>query len=92
MNVFRGIFDSWVFLAVMVCTVVFQIIIVEVLGTFAATVPLNWKLWAASIIIGAVSMPVAIFLKCIPVEKRKLAANAKQHDGYDPLPSGPDLA
>ncbi|KAJ4711551.1 Calcium-transporting ATPase [Melia azedarach] len=92
MNVFRGIFDSWVFLAVMVCTVVFQIIIVEVLGTFAATVPLNWKLWAASIIIGAVSMPVAVFLKCIPVEKRKLAANAKQHDGYDPLPSGPDLA
>ncbi|XP_050230479.1 calcium-transporting ATPase 4, plasma membrane-type-like [Mercurialis annua] len=87
-NVFRGMFDSWIFLGVMVATVAFQAIIIEFLGTFASTVPLNWKLWLLSVLIGAASMPVAVILKCIPVGK----STPKQHDGYDALPSGPDLA
>eukprot|EP00257_Ricinus_communis_P022833 XP_015582680.1 calcium-transporting ATPase 4, plasma membrane-type [Ricinus communis] len=87
-NVFRGIFDSWVFLAVMVSTVTFQVIIVEFLGTFASTVPLSWEFWLLSILIGAVSMPVAVVLKCIPVDK----GTPKHHDGYDALPTGQDLA
>lgn len=86
-NIFRGMLDSWVFLGVMVCTVVFQVIIVEFLGTFASTVPLSWELWLLSIIIGSVSLPVAVVLKCIPVE-----FTAKHHDGYEALPSGPELA
>ncbi|KAL7194459.1 hypothetical protein ACSBR1_034808 [Camellia fascicularis] len=35
-NVFRGMFKSWVFIAIMVSTVTFQVIIVEFLGSFAA--------------------------------------------------------
>ncbi|CAL5420791.1 unnamed protein product [Camellia sinensis] len=35
-NVFRGMFKSWVFIAVMVSTVTFQVIIVEFLGSFVA--------------------------------------------------------
>ncbi|XWS65752.1 hypothetical protein CRYUN_Cryun05aG0140300 [Craigia yunnanensis] len=91
-NVFRGIFDSWLFIMVMVSTVAFQSIIVEFLGTFANTVPLSWELWLVSILLGAGSIIVAVILKCMPVDKRKEAATTKHHDGYEPLPSGPDMA
>ncbi|KAJ6702517.1 CALCIUM-TRANSPORTING ATPASE [Salix koriyanagi] len=91
-NVFKGIFSSWIFLAVMISTVVFQIVIVEFLGTFANTVPLSWELWLASVLIGAASLVIAVILKCIPVETNKDGNTAKHHDGYEPLPSGPDLA
>lgn len=87
-NVFRGMFDSWVFIVVMVTTVVFQAIIVEFLGTFASTVPLSWPLWLLSIVIGSVSMLVSVVLKCIPIERK----DSEQHEGYDALPSGPELA
>ncbi|KAM0052180.1 putative P-type Ca(2+) transporter [Helianthus debilis subsp. tardiflorus] len=87
-NVAKGMFDSWVFMIVMVCTVTFQIIIVELLGTFASTVPLSGSLWLASILMGAVSLPVGAILKHIPVE----SSAHHGHDGYEPLPRGPDLA
>lgn len=89
-NVFGGIFGSWVFIGVMASTVIFQIIIVEFLGTFAETVPLSWNLWGASIIIGALSLPIAMVIKCIPVSNPK--ATCRFHDGYEPLPTGPELA
>ncbi|KAF8395799.1 hypothetical protein HHK36_019753 [Tetracentron sinense] len=92
-NVFRGMFDSWAFVGVMVSTVTFQVIIVEFLGTFASTVPLSWQLWLLSIVIGFVSMPLAVVIKCIPVEQTmKPTATAKHKDGYEALPSGPELA
>ncbi|KAF7819054.1 putative calcium-transporting ATPase 11, plasma membrane-type [Senna tora] len=89
-NVFRGIFDSWVFLGIIFSTVAFQVIIVEFLGTFASTVPLNWQFWVLSVLIGAVSMPISAILKCIPVERDII--KHKHHDGYEELPSGPELA
>lgn len=89
-NIFRGMFSSWIFVAVMIATVVFQVIIVEFLGTFASTVPLDWQLWVLSIVIGLVSMPIAVVLKCIPVEKKRSVS--EQHDGYEILPNGPDQA
>ncbi|CAB4316981.1 unnamed protein product [Prunus armeniaca] len=62
-NIFVGMFDSWVFLGVMVCTVAFQVIIVVFLGAFASTVPLSWQLWLLYILLGSVSMLVAVVLK-----------------------------
>lgn len=90
-NIFSGLFGNWIFLGIIASTVVFQVIIIEFLGTFASTVPLNWQLWLLSVLLGAVSMPIAVILKCIPVD-RKTAIATQQHDGYDPLPSGPDIA
>ncbi|KAI3471621.1 hypothetical protein Pfo_028271 [Paulownia fortunei] len=81
-NIFRGMFGNWIFTGIIASTVVFQVIIVEFLGTFASTVPLSWQLWLLSVVLGAVSMPIAVVLKCIPVDT-KTAAAAKQHDGYD---------
>lgn len=81
-------FDSKIFFMVIFSTVAFQVIIVEFLGAFASTVPLNWQLWLLSVLIGAVSMPISVILKCIPVERDPI----KHHDGYEALPSGPELA
>ncbi|KAK6232162.1 hypothetical protein SCA6_002235 [Theobroma cacao] len=89
-NIFRGMFDSWIFIAVMVSTIAFQVVIVEYLGTFASTVPLSWQLWVVCILIGSVSLIVAVILKCIPVERA--VVKPKHPDGYDALPSGPGLA
>ncbi|CAI8584746.1 unnamed protein product [Vicia faba] len=88
-NIFRGMFDSWIFLSVILATAVFQVIIVEFLGTFASTVPLTWQFWLLSVLFGVLSMPLAVILKCIPVERN---TTTKHHDGYEALPSGPDLA
>ncbi|KAG8372000.1 hypothetical protein BUALT_Bualt12G0021200 [Buddleja alternifolia] len=89
-NIFRGMFGNWIFSGIIAATVVFQVIIVEFLGTFASTVPLSWQLWLASVLLGAVGMPIAVVLKCIPVDRK--TTTTTQHDGYNLLPSGPDLA
>ncbi|KAK3011230.1 hypothetical protein RJ639_012135 [Escallonia herrerae] len=91
-NIFCGMFSSWIFMIVMVSTVTFQVVIVELLGNFADTVPLSWELWLASVSIGAVSLLVGVVLKCIPVVPDKNAATIKHHDGYESIPSGPDMA
>ncbi|KAK4743338.1 hypothetical protein SAY87_001339 [Trapa incisa] len=89
LNIFRGMFNSWVFLLVISSTVAFQAIIVEFLGTFASTVPLSWELWILCILIGSISLPVGAILKCIPVSSNE-TRKKQSHDGYEPLPPGPD--
>ncbi|KAL2242133.1 calcium-transporting ATPase 1, chloroplastic [Sesamum indicum] len=69
-NVFRGILDNYVFVGVLSCTVLFQILIVEFLGTFANTYPLTWQQWLASILLGFLGMPIAAAIKMIPVGLR----------------------
>ncbi|KAL3537603.1 hypothetical protein ACH5RR_000969 [Cinchona calisaya] len=86
-NVLRGIFRSWIFMLIIISTVAFQVVMVELLGTFADTVPLSWNLWLASILTGAAGLLVGAVLKCIPVA----STTSKHHDGYEPLPSGPNL-
>lgn len=91
-NVFSGMFSSGLFMGIIISTVAFQAVIVEFLGTFADTVPLSWNLWLASVLMGAVSLIIGVLLKCIPVTPSKNTATIKNHDGYEQLPSGPDLA
>lgn len=89
-NVFEGIFRNWIFIGIITGTVIFQVIIVEVLGTFANTVPLSWQLWLISIIIGSISMIIAVILKCIPNELLNLKPSIVLPKDYVPLPDGPD--
>ncbi|KAG1338374.1 Calcium-transporting ATPase [Cocos nucifera] len=86
-NVFYGIFSNWIFVAIIASTVIFQVIIVEFLGTFASTVPLSWELWLVSVLLGSISLIVGIILKCIPV---KPSRTADKPNGYEPIPSGPE--
>ncbi|KAL5755081.1 hypothetical protein ACOSP7_023301 [Xanthoceras sorbifolium] len=66
-NVFQGILDNYVFVIVLSVTVLFQIIIIEFLGTFANTSPLTLTQWFVSILIGFLGMPIAAALKNVPV-------------------------
>ncbi|PKU65343.1 Calcium-transporting ATPase 4, plasma membrane-type [Dendrobium catenatum] len=84
-NVFRGFFTSWIFSVVLISTLVFQVIIVEFLGAFANTVPLSWQLWLLSVLIGSVSLIIAVILKFIPVGSAKLPSHS--HNGYHPIPN-----
>lgn len=69
-DVFKGILKNYVFLAVLTCTAIFQIIIIEFLGTFANTIPLTLPQWFASVTIGFLGMPIAAAVKMIPVGSR----------------------
>ena len=66
-NVIKGILDNYVFVVVLSCTAVFQVIIIEFLGTFASTTPLTCSQWYLSVFIGFLGMPIAAALKMIPV-------------------------
>ncbi|KAK7346904.1 hypothetical protein VNO80_21428 [Phaseolus coccineus] len=66
-DVFKGIWDNQVFIAVLGCTVFFQIVIVEYLGTFANTTPLSLVQWIFCLGVGYFGMPLAVRLKQIPV-------------------------
>ncbi|KAI4316617.1 hypothetical protein L6164_024581 [Bauhinia variegata] len=66
-NVFEGILKNYVFVAVLTCTILFQIIIIEYVGTYANTHPLSLKQWFGSVFLGFLGMPIAAALKLIPV-------------------------
>ncbi|KAG2559941.1 hypothetical protein PVAP13_8KG025100 [Panicum virgatum] len=86
-NVFRGMISNWIFIGIIAVTVIFQVVIIEFLGTFASTVPLSWQLWLVSVGLGSISLIVGAILKCIPVKSDE---NPSSPNGYVPLPSGPD--
>ncbi|XP_040385209.1 probable calcium-transporting ATPase 8, plasma membrane-type [Oryza brachyantha] len=86
-NIFRGIISNWIFMAVIAATVAFQVVIIEFLGTFASTVPLNWQHWLLSVGLGSISLIVGVILKCIPVGSSE---NSATPNGYRRLASGPD--
>ncbi|KAI3462689.1 hypothetical protein Pfo_019352 [Paulownia fortunei] len=62
-DVLKGILNNYVFVSVFGSTVLFQIIIIEFLGTFASTTPLTLMQWFVSIFIGFLGMPIAVVLK-----------------------------
>ena len=95
---FRNICTNVVFLSVLLFTVVFQVVIVEFLGVFANTVPLNATQWAISVLLGCLSLLVGILIKLIPVPSKPfieilwgMIGRASQGDGlyngYKRLPS-----
>ncbi|KAM7507194.1 hypothetical protein LguiA_017647 [Lonicera macranthoides] len=66
-DVLSGILNNYVFVGVLSATVIFQIIIVEWLGTFANTWPLTMGQWFFCVSIGFFGMPIAAILKMVPV-------------------------
>lgn len=70
-NVFQGILDNYVFVAVISSTIIFQFIIVQFLGDFANTIPLSSSHWFVCIFLGFLSMPIAAMVKLIPVSSAK---------------------
>ena len=73
LNVFSNILSNKVFLLVISFTVIFQVTIVEFLGTFANTVPLSLEQWGLCVFLGFISIFVGFFIKLLPVPSRPLS-------------------
>ncbi|CAA6657525.1 unnamed protein product [Spirodela intermedia] len=70
-DVLTGLLNNYVFVGVVSCTVAFQIIIVEFLGDFAGTTPLDLSQWLVCVLIGFLGMPIAAAVKLIPVGSKE---------------------
>jgi Ca2+-transporting ATPase len=95
LNVFRHTFDNWVFILIITFTVVFQVLMVQVLGKFAGTVPLNQEQWLITVAIGFFSLFVAVIVKFIPTPEEPVFSRRNSNyidvNGYQVLPSEPPL-
>jgi Ca2+-transporting ATPase len=75
-NIFTGLLENKLFLAIIGITIVLQSVMVEILKRFANTERLDWGQWGACIGLAALSWPIGWLVKCIPVS-RKLLANQR---------------
>ena len=66
-NVFEHLFSNWLFPAIILGTIVVQIIMVELLGSFANTVSINGYEWLFCIAVGMGGLPIGLLQRCIPV-------------------------
>ncbi|XP_021764341.1 calcium-transporting ATPase 12, plasma membrane-type-like [Chenopodium quinoa] len=71
-NIFEGIHKTPLFLGIVAIEIILQAVMVEFLKNFANTVSLNWKEWAACIIISFFSWPIAFLVKLIPVPEEPI--------------------
>ncbi|KAG6703120.1 hypothetical protein I3842_07G068100 [Carya illinoinensis] len=72
-NIFLGLLNNKLFLAIIGITIVLQLVMVEFLRRFASTERLDWGQWGACIGIAALSWPISWLIKCIPVSGKQLA-------------------
>lgn len=65
-NIFEGITHNWFFIGINVIMVGGQIMIIFVGGVAFSVTRLNGVEWAISIVLGAISLIVAVFLRMVP--------------------------
>ncbi|OBZ88463.1 Calcium-transporting ATPase PAT1 [Choanephora cucurbitarum] len=88
LNVFKDIFDNWIFVAVQIAVIVGQYLIVTFGGIAFKTVPLSLNQWLVTVAIGALSIPVGTIIRLIPdcgcerkfnEEAKPLASYSRMH-------------
>ncbi|PMD50959.1 calcium-translocating P-type ATPase [Hyaloscypha bicolor E] len=67
-NIFEGIQHNWFFIAINAIMIGGQVMIVFVGGKAFHVTPLNGPQWGYSLVLGALSLPVAIIIRLIPDE------------------------
>lgn len=67
-NIFEGITHNWFFVGINFVMVGGQVMIMFVGGKAFSVQPLNGTQWAISIVLGAISLPVAVIIRLIPDE------------------------
>ncbi|ODH48339.1 calcium-translocating P-type ATPase, PMCA-type [Paracoccidioides brasiliensis] len=65
-NIFEGILRNWWFIGIQIVIVAGQVLIIFVGGEAFRTKPLNGVEWGISIILGLLSIPVAVVIRLIP--------------------------
>lgn len=68
-DVFSTVVENKIFIIVSIITVSLQVMLIEVGGDFIRTSPLNWSQWLITIALGAISLPVGVLMRFIPVEE-----------------------
>nr|KYP61544.1 Putative calcium-transporting ATPase 13, plasma membrane-type [Cajanus cajan] len=66
-NIFEGLFKNKLFIAIVGVTVALQLVMVEFLKKFANTERLSWEQWGVCVGIAALTWPIGLLVKCIPV-------------------------
>ncbi|KAI8382260.1 PMCA-type calcium-translocating P-type ATPase [Blakeslea trispora] len=88
LNVFKDMFDNWIFIAVQVAVVLGQYLIVTFGGIAFKTVPLSLNQWVITVAIGALSIPVGTIIRLMPdcgcesrfnEEAKPLASYSRMH-------------
>jgi len=69
LNVFAGLHRNLLFVGIVVLTVLTQWFIVEYGGDFTRTVALSQEEWAKTILLGALSLPLGVAMRLIPVRE-----------------------
>jgi len=67
-NVFEGFFTNWIYHTILIITIGFQILMVQVFGPFAETTGLTGAEWGICIGFGALSLVLGVLLRLIPVD------------------------
>ena len=69
MNVLAGILKNYMFILVIVFTVVMQYIIIEYGGDFTKTTPLTAEEWKRTVGLAAVTFPIGIIMRLLPISE-----------------------
>lgn len=67
-NIFEGVWRNYLFILMLTIMMGGQVLIVFVGGDALSTVPLNGAQWAYSIVLGVISLPIAVILRLVPDE------------------------
>eukprot|EP00238_Polyblepharides_amylifera_P013083 CAMPEP_0196599016 /NCGR_PEP_ID=MMETSP1081-20130531/94632_1 /TAXON_ID=36882 /ORGANISM="Pyramimonas amylifera, Strain CCMP720" /LENGTH=1165 /DNA_ID=CAMNT_0041924757 /DNA_START=173 /DNA_END=3670 /DNA_ORIENTATION=- len=68
LNVFEGLLANRVFIFIILITCGFQVLLIETpLSDFASTTSLSTKHWLICVGVGAISIPLAVLVKLIPI-------------------------
>ncbi|KAJ3423386.1 cation transporting atpase [Anaeramoeba flamelloides] len=67
-NIFKGIFNNWIFCGFWIGIILIQVIVIEFGGSFFSTVHLNAFEWGVSSFLGFLSIPLGFFFRLIPAK------------------------
>jgi Ca2+-transporting ATPase len=66
LNIFEGITRNWLFIGINLSMIAGQVLIIMIGGRALQVVRLNGAQWGYSIVLGFLSIPVAIVTRCVP--------------------------
>lgn len=67
-NVFSGLGSNPIFIAIIVFTVLLQVVLVQYGGDFVRTSPLSESQWVKCVLLGALTLPVGGLMRFIPIK------------------------
>lgn len=91
MNILHNIHKSYIFIGVIIFTVVLQVVFVELGGSAVDTVSLfsygliGVMYWVGCILMGAMTVPISLVLRLIPIPEGKSRHNTFDDDDHEAL-------